>query len=250
MLPFDELGAGPPVVLLHAGVADRTMWTGHLRPLADAGFRVIAVDLPGFGEALLEPGEQAAWTDVLQTMDGLSVQRAVLVGNSFGGAVALRVALVASERVRALVLISAPPPVFEPSPELRSAWDAEESALERGDVDAAVEAVVNAWTLPDASPELRDRVAVMQRRAFVLQAEAAALTEASDPVEQQPDSLSQLNIPTLVAVGEHDFSDFRNAAQVMARTLPRARHAVIAGAGHLAPLETPEVFASSSLSSQ
>jgi pimeloyl-ACP methyl ester carboxylesterase len=93
MLPFDELGAGPPVVLLHAGVADRTMWTGHLRPLADAGFRVIAVDLPGFGEALLEPGEQAAWTDVLQTMDGLSVQRAVLVGNSFGGAVALRVAL-------------------------------------------------------------------------------------------------------------------------------------------------------------
>jgi pimeloyl-ACP methyl ester carboxylesterase len=148
------------------------------------------------------------------------------------------------------VLISAPPPVFEPSPELRSAWDAEESALERGDVDAAVEAVVNAWTFPDASPELRDRVAVMQRRAFVLQAEAAALTEAFDPVEQQPDSLSQLNFPTLVAVGEHDFSDFRNAAQVMARTLPRARHAVIAGAGHLAPLETPEVFASSSLSSQ
>jgi pimeloyl-ACP methyl ester carboxylesterase len=241
-LPHDEAGSGPAVVLVHAGVADRTMWAEHLRPLAEAGYRVVAVDLPGFGEAPVAPGEQAPWTDVLDTMDALSIERAALVGNSFGGAVALRVAVVAPDRVTALVLISAPAPELEPSPELEAAWQAEETALERGDREAAVDAVVAAWTLPDAPQELRGRVATMQRRALALQAAAPSATEAPDPVEQHPDALARLNVATLVAVGERDMGDFRQGSEVMARTLPGARHAIIAGAGHLAPLETPEAF--------
>jgi pimeloyl-ACP methyl ester carboxylesterase len=73
MLPLDDEGTGEAVVLTRAGVADRTMWREHLGWLADAGFRAIAVDLPGFGEAPVEPGPQAPW-------------------NSFGAAVAMRVA--------------------------------------------------------------------------------------------------------------------------------------------------------------
>lgn len=242
MLPHDEIGSGPAVVLLHAGIADRTMWSERLERLVDAGYRAVAVDLPGFGEAQITPGEQAPWADVLRTMDELSIERAALVGNSFGGAVALRVALVAPDRVSALALISAPPPALEPSPELESAWEAEEAALQRGDIEAAVAAVVDAWTLPDASPELRDRVAVMQRRAFALQAEAPPTMEAPDPVEQRPETLPRLSVPTLVAAGELDKRDFRQGAEAMARTLPHARHAVINGAGHLAPLETPVAF--------
>jgi len=242
MLPHDAAGSGPAVVLLHAGVADRTMWAEHLESLADAGFRALAVDLPGFGEARAAPGEQAPWADVLRTMDELSVERAALVGNSFGGAVALRAALVAPDRVSALALISAPSPALEPSPELEAAWEAEEAALRRGDVDAAVEAVVEAWTLPDASPQLRDRVAAMQRRAFALQAKAPPATEAPDPAEQRPEAMARLRVRALVAAGELDKRDFRQGAEEMARTLPYARHAVIEGAGHLAPLETPETF--------
>ncbi|MEO7197770.1 MAG: alpha/beta hydrolase, partial [Solirubrobacterales bacterium] len=240
--PHDEAGSGPAVVLLHAGVGDRTMWSEHLEHLAGAGYRAVAMDLPGFGEARVTPGEQAEpWMDVLQTMDELSIERAALVGNSFGGAVALRAALVAPHRASALVLISAPPPALEPSPELRAAWEAEEVALRRGDIEAAVEAVVEAWTLPGASQELRDRVAVMQRRALALQGEAPEATEAPDPAER-PDALTELSVPTLVAAGELDMRDFRQGAEAMAQALPRARHAVIEGAGHLAPLEMPEAF--------
>jgi pimeloyl-ACP methyl ester carboxylesterase len=242
MLPHDETGRGPAIVLLHAGIADRTMWSEHLERLAGAGHRVVAVDLPGFGEAPVAPGEQAPWADVLRTMDELSIERAALVGNSFGGAVALRAALVAPDRVSALALISAPAPALEPSPGLAAVWEAEEAALERGDIEAAIEVVVDAWTLPDASQELRDRVAAMQRRALALQAEAPAATEAPDPAEERPEALAQLDVPTLVAAGELDKPDFRQGSEAMARTLPRARHAVIDGAGHLAPLETPEAF--------
>ena len=241
-LPYDEAGSGPALVLLHAGVADRTMWREHLDPLAAAGYRVIALDLPGFGEAPVPTGPQAPWNDVLETMAGLGIDQAALVGNSFGGAVALRVGVVAPVAVSALALISTPPPDLEPTSELRAAWDAEEGALERGDLEAAVEAVVEAWTLPDAGPELRERVAAMQRRALAVQTEAGEVDEAPDPLERDPGALAGVAVPALVAAGERDMPDFLDGAERLARTLPRARHAVIPRAGHLAPLETAEAF--------
>jgi pimeloyl-ACP methyl ester carboxylesterase len=235
------VGDGRPVVLLHAGVADRTMWEGHLEPAAAAGFRVIALDLPGFGEAPPPIDEDAPWSDVLETMDEIGVERAAVVGCSFGGAVALRVAAVAPDRVTALVLMSTPPPdLEEPSPELQAAWEAETSALERGDIEGAVQAVVDAWTLPDAPPELRERVAVMQRRALTAQANAPEAPAAPDPLDQT--GLTEIAVPALIAAGERDMPDFREGARRMADQLPVARHVEIPGAGHLAPLETPEAF--------
>jgi 3-oxoadipate enol-lactonase len=218
------------------------MWREHLEPLAAAGYRVVAVDLPGFGEAVVAPGEQAPWNDVLETMAGLGLEQAALVGNSFGAAVAVRVALVAPAAVWALVLISAPSPDLEPSPELEAVWEAENSALERGDVEAAVRAVVDGWTLPDAPEELRERVAAMQRRAFAVQAAATGAVDSPDPLERDPDGLARIDMPVLVAVGERDLSDFREGAQTLARGLPGSRLVTIPGAGHLAPLETPQAF--------
>ena len=241
-LAHDEAGSGPALVLIHAGVADRTMWREHLKPFAAAGYRVVAVDLPGFGEAPPPEQESAPWNDVLETMDALGIDEAVLVGNSFGGAVALRVAVVAPERVSALVLISAPPHDLTPSPELVQIWEAEEAAIGRGDLEAAVTVVVEAWTQPDAPAELKRRVGDMQRRAYVVQAEADATAEAPDPVEEDPARLAELDVSALVAAGEKDLVDFREGAQRLAHTLPHARHETLLAAGHLAPMETPEAF--------
>jgi pimeloyl-ACP methyl ester carboxylesterase len=232
-LPNDEAGDGPALILLHAGIADRTMWAEHLEPLAAPGRHVVAPDLPGFGEAPVA-ARDAPWDDVLDTLDALGIERATFVGNSFGGAVALRVAAIAPERVAMLVLVSAPPPDLDPSPRLRAAWEAEEEALERGDVDAALAAVVDAWTLPDAPQALRERVAAMQRRAFELQLAAPEPADCPDPL----DETRTLDVPALVAAGEHDMPDFQGPMAA----LPHARQVVIEGAGHLAPLETPEAF--------
>ena len=242
-LPYDEAGEGEPLVLIHAGIADRRMWSEHLQPLADAGFRVVAVDLAGFGEAPVSAASgRGEWEDVLATMDELGIERAGLVGSSFGGAVALRVAHVAPERVSTLALFSAPAEQIEPSAELQAVWEAEEEALARDDIDAAVEVMLAAWLQPDAPPELRERVAAMQRRAFELQAGEEGPPEPRDPLEEDPDAISQIEAPALLAAGEHDMSDFRDGAEAMARLIPNSRHEVIAGAGHLAPLERPREF--------
>jgi pimeloyl-ACP methyl ester carboxylesterase len=242
VLPLDQAGEGPAVVLLHAGIADRTMWTEQLEWLAGEGHRAIAVDLPGFGEAPVDDIEGAPWLTILGTLSELGIERAAFVGNSFGGAVALRVAVAAPGRVTALGLISAPSHDFEPSPDLEAAWEAEEEALERGDTEAAVQAVVETWTQPDAPPELRERVATMQRRTYAAQAGQPEPAEASDPLDEDPAALGRLGVPTIVAAGEHDLPDFVEAAEQIAAAIPRARHTRIEGAGHLAPLEAPEAF--------
>jgi len=82
----------------------------------------------------------------------------------------------------------------------------------------------------------------MQRRAFERQAETDDVAEAPDPLDEEPDSLARLGMPALVATGEADMQDFRSGAEALAGALPDARLVTIEGAGHLAPLETPERF--------
>jgi pimeloyl-ACP methyl ester carboxylesterase len=242
VLPYDEVGAGEAVVLLHAGVGDRGMWSEHLDPLAEAGFRAVAVDLPGFGEAPVGSGPQAPWEDVLRTIHELQLAPAALVGNSFGAAVALRCAVIAPAAVSSLVLVSPPPLHLEPSPMLAQAWEAEEAALERGDVDGAVEAVVNAWLAPTAPTELRERVAAMQRRAVELQLAAGDVEEAPDPLDSHPEALKALELPVLTAAGETDMPDFKHGAEQIAALVAHGRLYTIKRAGHLAPLEAPDEF--------
>jgi pimeloyl-ACP methyl ester carboxylesterase len=242
ILPRDEDGSGPAVVLLHAGIADRRMWSEQIDVLARTGLRAIALDLQGFGDAPLLSGPQAPWQDVIETLDELELEQVALVGCSFGGLIAQRIAFIAPERISRLALISSPVDGIEPSERLRAAWEREEEAHEAGDIEAAVRAVVEAWTLPDAAAALRESVAEMQRRIFEVQAGVDELDEASDPLADGPDGLGRLTVPVLLAVGELDMSDFHEAADVLGAILPGARRETIAGAGHLAPMEQPMAF--------
>lgn len=216
------------------------MWSEHLQWLAGAGFRAIAPDLPGFGDAPV--GEvQSPWEDVLRTLRELGLARATIVGNSFGAAVALRVATVAPAAVSALMLVSPPPLDLEPSPQLSAAWEAEEAALERSDIDGAVTAVLDAW-LPRAPAALRDRVGAMQRRALERQMSEPEAREADDPLERDPAILERLEFPVLATAGEADMPDFKAGAEEIASRMPQGQLSIIKGAGHLAPLETPAQF--------
>ena len=181
-------------MLVHAGIADRRMWHYYLPWLAANGWHAIAPDLPGFGEHVPSADPPAPWDFLRDVLDELSVDQAVVVGCSFGGAVALRLAVTAPERVRALAMISSPAPGLEPSAQLDAAWNAESDAMERGDIDAAVDAVVAAWLAPGAPDELRDLVATMQRRAFELDPEGT-MPQPADPLQEAPERLRAIDVP-------------------------------------------------------
>ncbi len=82
-LVYDDDGAGPVVLLLHAGIADRRMWTPVAAALAGR-FRVVRYDLRGYGESAPPPKSFAHHEDVAGLLDHLGVERAALAGCSFG----------------------------------------------------------------------------------------------------------------------------------------------------------------------
>ena len=102
-------GAGPLVLGLH-GWSQRNSWQTWqplLRPLADAGFRAVSVDMPGWGRSVAASGPlraQQAVDVVLALLDGLEVETATLMGKSWGGGVALKTALDHPQRVAKLIL--------------------------------------------------------------------------------------------------------------------------------------------------
>src|SRR5689334_19509659 len=124
LLSHDDEGAGPVVVLLHAGVADRRMWDAITPALAHS-FRVIRPDLRGFGQTPMPPGAYADADDVDALLQELGVVDAAVVGASFGGRVAMELATLHPARVSSLVLMCSAYRGLEPT-ETVKAFGAEE----------------------------------------------------------------------------------------------------------------------------
>ncbi|MDX2293738.1 MULTISPECIES: alpha/beta fold hydrolase [Streptomyces] len=239
-LSHDTAGTGPQtVVLLHSGVCDRRMWDGQFHALAEAGHHVVRCDLRGFGETPADAPHVHA-DDVRDLLDHLGVERAVLVGSSFGGEVALEVAVRHPERVAGLTLLCAAAPVDHAAgPELRAFFAREEALLDAGDLDAATALNVELWLGPDAGDAARALVHTMQRRAFELQL-GVPDEHGARPSGVTEDDLRTIAVPALVVSGAHDVPDFRAIAGKTAALLPAARRVELDWAGHLPPLERPD----------
>lgn len=240
MLTFDDAGRGPVVLLLHSSVADRRMWRGQFDPIA-ADHRVIAPDLPGHGESGLSPGPLNLAAELVGLLDVLDVDRATVVGSSFGGAVALHLAHAAPRRVAGLVLLcsAAPDSVdVEPTKDVEEFGAEENRLLEAGDVHGAVELNVRTWLGPDADNEARDLVRITQRRAFEIQLAADTLPEPPYYTDEAPD-LAALDLPVRIVHGRHDLDMFADIAAHLTATIRGARSVELDWAGHLPALERP-----------
>ncbi|MDH6581499.1 pimeloyl-ACP methyl ester carboxylesterase [Streptomyces sp. SAI-133] len=243
ILPFDETGQGETVVLLHARPVDRTMWRAHLPLLAEAGVRAVALDLPGHGDAATASRDGVTpWADVLDTLDHLGVDRFTLAGNSLGALVALQTAVTEPRRVKGLVSIGYRPHDLPPSSRLRVAWDRERAALEEGDIEAAVQAGVEAWTSPKAPDGIREHAAVLMRNQLAARIAYGEPKPAADPLATGTGVLRGLTVPALVGVGELDMPDFFEGGEGLSDELGAGEVVVLPDAGHLAPLEQPEAF--------
>jgi pimeloyl-ACP methyl ester carboxylesterase len=189
-------------------------------------FEGAAPDLPGWGTSPLP-------TEPFSFVDSVAAHLpAALVGNSFGGMVALRTALAHQDDVSRLVLVGAGFPTWDWSQELKEYWAVEGEAVDAGDLDRATQVNLDFWVKPEHHEEVR----AQQRLALDLQ----SAHEEPELLWPEMPPLSSLDIPTLVVVGDDDKVDFKAIAQHLAEEIPNADLAVVAGAGHLVGLDQPE----------
>jgi 3-oxoadipate enol-lactonase len=249
-IAYDRAGprGGVPVVLVHAGVADRRMWD-PIWPGLTREHDAVRLDLRGFGDSAGPPvGPVSPAGDVLGVLAAAGVDRCHLVGASFGAGVAVETALTSPSAVASL-LLAAPAGALlaEVTPDLRTFLDAEVDALKRGDLDMAVEANLRWWVEGprrgpgEVDPAVRELVARMQRRAF----EVAANWDDVEQEELEPpalDRLGEIAAPVLVLIGALDLDAVRAAADRMAAQVAGARRVDWLDIGHLPALERPDDF--------
>jgi 3-oxoadipate enol-lactonase len=238
----DVRGDGPPVLLVHAGIADSRMWAALAERLVAAGHRVITCDLRGHGRTPLAPGVVSNAGDLLALLDALGIERAAVVGASFGGRVALELAVARPELVQRLVLVGAGLGAWEWSDLARSGFAEEEQAFERGDLAAAAAAQARLWLADDAAADVRALTEEMTLLSYELQMPVEDEVSVRWPEPGARERLHEIAVPTLVVVGSEDVPDMIEIADLLTAQIPAARRETIEGAGHLPSLERPEAL--------
>ncbi len=234
----DTGGTGEPVVFSHGYLMDSAMFDPQVAALAPE-YRVIAWDQRGFGGSRAS-GEFSYWDsarDVLGLLDHLGVEQAVLAGMSQGGFVSLRAALLAAERVRALVLIDSQ--AGQEDPALVPAYEQlEQTWLEHG--PAPVQDIVASIILgPPDGPV--DYAPWFARWASADREELRLAFRCLMDRDDITDRLGEISCPTLIVHGTADAAiPVAKAAVVQAGLAGPAELVLVDGGSHAANLSHPD----------
>jgi pimeloyl-ACP methyl ester carboxylesterase len=243
-----EAGEGQPVLLLHGsgpGVSGLANWRLTLPGLASAGFRAIAPDQLGFGRTVPPDDHRyslESWVDhAIDLLDSLGLERVHLIGNSFGGAVALRLAANHPERVDRLVLMGAAGVPFPITAGLDLAWGYEPS----------VERMAEIIELMSYDSSGFGRELIQQRYEASIENGADERFAAMFPAPRQRwvdalstsyESIARITSPTLVIHGRDDRVVPIQNSMTLLQLLPDVRAHIFGQCGHWTQIEHAAEF--------
>jgi 3-oxoadipate enol-lactonase len=235
-----QSGDGPPLFLLHSLLSDRASFDAIV-PLLSQSFRVIVPELPGFGLSPAVGGGLAAVADRMAeaVKDAAAGEQAIVLGNGYGGFVALQMAIRHPKLATKFILADCGASFSEPG---RQAFRNMAAASEAKGLAAITDVAMRRLFAPEfqeAHPDLMAdrRAAFLRTDPNVFRAACSALAE----LDLRPE-LGRVTVPVLVLVGEHDEATPPPMSHELAAGLPNARLKIIAGCAHVPQLQAPQVF--------
>jgi pimeloyl-ACP methyl ester carboxylesterase len=249
-LAYETSGRGPPVLFLHAGIADNRMWDREFS-LYSTGHHTVRFDRRGFGGSSPASSSFSYEQDLKSLISHLRLRRPYLVGASMGGAIAIDYTLENPEMVRGLFLVA--PGIsggLEPpfAPEEQAAYDNVERRSEevthawsKGDASRAFELLRQLWCPALEGPSLKlFHEMVEQNAPEVFESRSERLAESVQPPAFG--RLGRIKAPTTVLVGDRDNPAAGCIASRIVRSIPGAHLVKVHGADHLLNLSRPDAF--------
>ncbi|MEY3213270.1 MAG: hypothetical protein RIT28_3751 [Pseudomonadota bacterium] len=255
---IDSGGEGEVIVLIHGLSSTIGFWERQVQPLSAAGYRVLALDLPGFGasgrpDAPYTPPWYAAL--IRAWLDGLGVGSAHLVGHSMGGQIAMTMALETPDRVQSLIL-SAPAGIERFTPgeaEWMKTYWTETRTLEASEQDVRANFTMLAFNRYDEGVErlIQERVRMSSTPEFKGTSVAVSRCVAGMVDYPVADRLGEIQTPTLILFGEDDhmipnpiFHGGRTKTVALAGQdgIPGSELVLISKAGHTVHHDAPDAF--------
>lgn len=242
-LYYEVAGAGQPLVLIHAGIADSRMWDDQFDVFAEH-YRVVRFDARGFGNSSMPAGAFSYSEDLYELLRFLEIERAYVLGVSMGGGTAIDLALAHPEIVAALI------PVASALDGYAYAEDPKEAEIEAaasvGDYARANELELQLWV--DGPKRSHDQVdAAMRERVRIMNLNNYTLSEQNKGERRRLDPpaitrLGDIRVPTLIIVGDYDIPDMLAIADVLEQGISESRKVVMHGVAHLPNMERPKEF--------
>ena len=235
-----QSGEGPPLFLFHSLLSDRASFDAIVPELSKS-FRVIVPELPGFGKSKAVTGGLAAVADRMAeaVREAAGSESAIVLGNGYGGFVALQMAIRHPKIATRLILADSGAAFSEPG---REAFRNMAAASKAKGLSAITDVAMRRLFAPEFQerhPELmRDR-----REAF-LRTDPEVFRAACDALatlDLRPE-LSKVKLPVLVLVGEHDEATPPAMSHELAAGLPQAHLEIIRGCAHVPQLQSPAIF--------
>ena len=235
-----QFGSGQPLFLLHSLLSDRASFD-TIVPRLSQSFRVIVPELPGFGKSRAVGGGLAEVADRMAeaVTDAAGEDEAIVLGNGYGGFVALQMAI-RHPKIAAKLILADCGAAF--SANGREAFRNMAAASQAKGLAAITDVAMRRLFAPEFQADhpnlMRDRrEAFLRTDPEVFRAACEALAE----LDLRPE-LGRVVIPVLVLVGEHDEATPPPMSHELASGLPHARLKIIAGCAHVPQLQSPEMF--------
>ncbi len=245
-LAYEVAGQGPSIVLIHAGVADMSMWDEPFRMFSKR-FRVVRYDMRGFGASKTEAVEFSNRQDLLSLMDHLKIDKAILVGNSRGGIIALDFALEHPSRMAGLISVAGGISGFEaePTAEEKAVFDKVEALFEKKDFEAIAKMEADIWVNGPVQKAGRAPKKIWEQAHRMILHNYRTHTAEAKPIRLNPlaiGRLGELRVPVLVMIGDLDESTTQAAMAHLAAKAPNARRIVYKNTAHMISLERSKEF--------
>lgn len=238
---YETAGQGEPFVMLHAGIAHSAMWDPQFAYFKDA-YHVVRFDQRGFGKTTSATQDINRRADVLALLDHLNLDRAILMGCSMGGSLALDFTLEHPDRVAALILIAAGMSGVQAPADLIRQWEEQDEAYKAGDFERVIDLELKMWVDgPNRTSEQVDPAVRAQVRAMELENLKISNTDYNSTTLEPPaiGRLSEVQVPTLVIFGTGDQPLVVENGQTLAREIPNARTLILENVGHVPNMEKP-----------
>ncbi|HYS12660.1 MAG TPA: alpha/beta hydrolase [Burkholderiaceae bacterium] len=245
---FRAAGSGPGVVCLHSNASQSGQWRELMHTLAPT-FHVLAADAYGAGKSAAWQSDRAVTlrdeVAFLEPVFARAGDPFVLVGHSYGAAVALIAAISQPHRVRALALYE--PTLFglldakAPAPDevdgIRRVFARVAAAADAGDANGAGERFIDYWSGEGAWDRIPDaRKTPMADSVLNIRAWVNALFNEPTPLA----AFSRLDIPVLYMMGKDSPAPSRSVGRLLTQVLPQVELVEFEGVGHMGPITDAE----------
>jgi 3-oxoadipate enol-lactonase len=235
-----QSGKGPPLFLFHSLLSDRASFDAIV-PQLSGSFRVIVPELPGFGLSRAVSGGLADVADRMAeaVKEGAGGEEAIVLGNGYGGFVALQMAIRHPDIATKLILADCGAAFSE---EGRQAFRNMAAASQAKGLSALTDVAMRRLFAPEFQARHPDLM--QDRREAFLRTDPEVFRAACDALAEldlRPE-LGRVKVPVLVLVGEHDEATPPPMSHELAAGLSQARLEIIAGCAHVPQLQSPQVF--------